>query len=111
MRSSRDDLLTAEEAQQQQQQEQQQPPWLQQQQQQAGDSIPHAAAYVSVLQASSGREAAQHSPRSPSRLRYVRKDSTAAGGPTCVAACAAVGPTLPDFLQVQELAPGILREV
>jgi hypothetical protein len=46
------------------------------------------------------------SPRSPSRLRYVRKESAAGA-----AAALATAPQLPDFLQVQELPPGVLHEV
>lgn len=62
---------------------------------------------MSVLGSSSRDGAgAQHSPRSPSRLRYVRKESAGGGGISAPAQ-----QQLPDFLQVQELPAGILREV
>jgi hypothetical protein len=62
----------------------------------------HGMAYISVI--GRGNEG---SPRSPSRLRYVRKDSASAAAAAAVAAAA----QLPDFLQVQELPPGVLHEV
>jgi hypothetical protein len=115
-RSSRDSLLDSEQQPYQQQQQQQlQQPGAQLQQQQLSSSQRHqqdaeqlqqqqqqvhGLAYISVT--GRGNEG---SPRSPSRLRYVRKDSASA------AAAAAIAPQLPDFLQVQELPPGVLHEV
>lgn len=105
-RSSRDSLLDAEQQPslllqlpqpQLQQQQQLLQQWQQQeQQQQLQPQQTHAVAYVSV----NGSKAGNDSPRSPSRLRYVRKDSAAA-----------TAPQLPDFLQVQELPPGVLHQV
>lgn len=112
-RSSRDSLLDSESQQPSEQQLPQLPqiqtqPQLWQQQDVAGaqpvqqQQQVHGTAYVSV----SGRAGQDGSPRSPSRLRYVRKDSAAAVTPA-----AATAPKLPDFLQVQELPPGVLHEV
>lgn len=116
-RSSRDSLLDSETQQPSEQQLPQlpqiqtQPQQWQQQQQDLAGAQPvqqqppqqvHGTAYVSV----SGRAGQGGSPRSPSRLRYVRKDAAAAVTPAAAAA-----PKLPDFLQVQELPPGVLHEV
>lgn len=124
-RGSRESLLTpGEEQQQLQQQQLNQPdcsPWLQQhdpeQQQQHQQQMEqlqqqsgHAAAFVSLLPVAGGGSGSMlHAPRSPSRLRYIRKDSSSAGATGLQAT--APHAKLPEFLEVQELPPGILREV